>query len=202
MPRTDQGEFELVLGNKQLLSVFFIVVVLLGVFFTMGYIVGRNMAEQAAEQAALGAGQPLVIEPEGEGGAPSQTASGAASASAPAARTEPESARPKPVAAKPKPRPKPPAPPKPVSRPPVVSGGVSEPPPGTTWLQVAATTLPEGEVLRDVLSKRGFSVHLAPVPGQDLVRVLVGPVSGAEEIARTRARLRDAGFKPFTRRYR
>src|SRR3954470_19281838 len=49
MPRNDSAasepsEFELVLGNKQLLSVFFIVVVLLGVFFTMGYIVGRNSA--------------------------------------------------------------------------------------------------------------------------------------------------------------
>ncbi len=198
MPRTDQGEFELVLGNKQLLSVFFIVVVLLGVFFTMGYIVGRNMAKTAAEQAALGSGQPLVIESEG-GAAPA------------AASAKPATARPKPApppaqtaAARPKPAPTPPpkAKPKPKPAPPVVSGGVSEPPAGTTWLQVAATTLPEGEVLRDVLAKRGFSVHLAPVPGQDLVRVLVGPLNGSEEIARTRARLRDAGFKPFTRRYK
>ena len=42
MPKNEDGEFELILGNRQLLSVFFIVVVLLGVFFTMGYIVGRN----------------------------------------------------------------------------------------------------------------------------------------------------------------
>lgn len=202
MARTDQGEFELVLGNKQLLSVFFIVVVLLGVFFTMGYIVGRNMAETAAEQAALGSGQPLVIEPEGEAAPAAAAAASAEPAkAAPPPKPEPPPAR---AAAKPKPAPAPPpkpaAKPKPVTQ--VVSGGVSEPPAGTTWLQVAATTLPEGEVLRDVLAKRGFSVHLAPVPGQDLVRVLVGPLNGSEEIARTRARLRDAGFKPFTRRYR
>ena len=42
MPKNEDGEFELILGNRQLLSVFFIVVVLLGVFFTMGYIVGRT----------------------------------------------------------------------------------------------------------------------------------------------------------------
>ncbi|MCI0364063.1 MAG: hypothetical protein L0219_09300, partial [Phycisphaerales bacterium] len=42
MPRNDDGEFELVLGNRQLLSGFFIVVILFGVFFTMGYIVGRH----------------------------------------------------------------------------------------------------------------------------------------------------------------
>ena len=36
MPKNEDGEFELILANRQLLSVFFIVVVLLGVFFTMG----------------------------------------------------------------------------------------------------------------------------------------------------------------------
>ena len=49
MPRNDanemeSNEFELVLGNKQLLSVFFIVIMLLAVFFTMGYTLGRNSA--------------------------------------------------------------------------------------------------------------------------------------------------------------
>lgn len=42
MARNDDGEFELILGNRQLVSVFLIVVILLGVFFSMGYIVGRN----------------------------------------------------------------------------------------------------------------------------------------------------------------
>ena len=36
MSKTD-GEYELVLGNRQLLSAFFIIVILFGVFFTMGY---------------------------------------------------------------------------------------------------------------------------------------------------------------------
>ena len=51
MPKNDEGEFELVLGNRQLISVFVIVVALLGVFFSMGYIVGRNSspANGAAE---------------------------------------------------------------------------------------------------------------------------------------------------------
>lgn len=43
MPRNDDGEFELILGNKQLLSVFFIVVTLLAVFFAMGFIMGRSV---------------------------------------------------------------------------------------------------------------------------------------------------------------
>ena len=42
MKNNETGEFELVLGNRQLLSGFFIVVILFAVFFVMGYIVGRN----------------------------------------------------------------------------------------------------------------------------------------------------------------
>ena len=52
MPKNEDGEFELILGNRQLLSVFFIVVILLGVFFTMGYIVGRNSGTLTADVAA------------------------------------------------------------------------------------------------------------------------------------------------------
>ena len=47
MRKNEDGEFELVLGNRQLLSVFFIVVVLLGVLFAMGYIVGTNSPRPA-----------------------------------------------------------------------------------------------------------------------------------------------------------
>src|SRR5947199_401912 len=42
MSKNDTGEFELVLGNKQLLSGFAVVMILLGVFLAMGYIIGRN----------------------------------------------------------------------------------------------------------------------------------------------------------------
>lgn len=51
MAEKEDQEVELVLGNKQLLSVFFIVVILLGVFFTMGYVVGRNSSPVEAKQA-------------------------------------------------------------------------------------------------------------------------------------------------------
>lgn len=59
--RSEDGEFELILGNRQLLSVFFIVVVLLGVFFTMGYIVGKN-AVTGTELAARKT-EPIVVDP-------------------------------------------------------------------------------------------------------------------------------------------
>ena len=60
MPSHEEGEFELVLGNKQLLSVFFLVILLLGVFFSMGYIVGRNTAPATTLSASTS--RPIVVE--------------------------------------------------------------------------------------------------------------------------------------------
>ena len=42
MRNKETGEFELFVGDKQLLSAFFILVVLLAVVFAMGYEVGQN----------------------------------------------------------------------------------------------------------------------------------------------------------------
>src|SRR5579884_400416 len=42
-----QGEKELILGNKQLISLFFVVVALCGVCFAMGYMIGRNSSKPA-----------------------------------------------------------------------------------------------------------------------------------------------------------
>ena len=52
------GDKELVIGNKQLISLFFVVVALCGVFFAMGYMIGRNstkttLGTDAASAAVL-----------------------------------------------------------------------------------------------------------------------------------------------------
>ena len=60
MGRNEYGEFELVLGNRQLVSVFLIVVILLGVFFSMGYIVGRNSSPTDVAKNAT-PGNPIVV---------------------------------------------------------------------------------------------------------------------------------------------
>ncbi|MGA2271110.1 MAG: SPOR domain-containing protein [Bryobacteraceae bacterium] len=51
MRNNETGEFELLVGNRQLLSGFFIVVLLFAVAFSMGYIVGRNSSPSAKLQA-------------------------------------------------------------------------------------------------------------------------------------------------------
>jgi cell division protein FtsN len=187
MPRTEDGEFELVLGNKQLLSVFFIVVVLLGVFFAMGYIAGRNTV--ATKEVPTSA--PIIVEaskPPLSDAKPSPELAKSVATLPPQ-----EKATEKPAAIPPKPLP-------PTSQPPVTAAGPGDPPPGT-YLQIAATSKAEGDVLMNVLTKRGFPARLAQVPGQELYRVVVGPVDDAQVLAKTRDDLRSAGFKPFTRKF-
>jgi len=54
MLRTGENETEILLGNKQLLGVFFVIAILLGAAFTGGYMIGRNGAikRSATEDAA------------------------------------------------------------------------------------------------------------------------------------------------------
>src|SRR5216110_1051073 len=59
MPRNDEGEFELVLGNSQLLSGFFIVVLLFGIFFSLGYIVGRHSSPAPMDTTAAASQEPV-----------------------------------------------------------------------------------------------------------------------------------------------
>ncbi len=78
MTRTD-GERELVLGNKQLLSAFFVVVILMCVFFTMGYFVGKNTATggfNAGTSAGSGGPRPDAAGRPLDSGSPSATVHG------------------------------------------------------------------------------------------------------------------------------
>ncbi len=52
MLRTNERESEILLGNKQLLGIFFAVALLLGVAFYGGYMVGRNSSGKKASVAA------------------------------------------------------------------------------------------------------------------------------------------------------
>src|SRR5580700_11136054 len=122
MAKNEDGEFELILGNRQLLSVFFIVVVLLGVFFTMGYIVGRNSNPIAPADvvSAHKEPKPVVIDPP----APRETPKASPppqAASAPPTETAPQ--------LPPREEPKPVETPKPPKPEPVKAQAVKAPPP-------------------------------------------------------------------------
>lgn len=59
MPERSEGEFEFTLGNRQLFSVLFIVVVLLGLFFAMGFLAGRSTSAEPAKTLAKAEQGPL-----------------------------------------------------------------------------------------------------------------------------------------------
>jgi cell division protein FtsN len=210
MPRNDEGEFELVLGNKQLLTVFFIVVVLLGIFATMGYIVGRSTApappaESKRESATR---QPPVYDPRSQAEMPAE------SSAKPAPAPPAEPVKPKTdLRPAPEPAPAKPAPPKAAEPPPAkpaVPGAAGagplflEPAPGQTFLQVLAVAKADAEIAVNTLRKKDVKAYIAPGPaGQDkLYRVVVGPLENAAAIAETRAKLKELGFEnPIVRKY-
>lgn len=185
MAKNEDGEFELILGNRQLLSVFFIVVILLGVFFTMGYIVGRNSGTLTADVAATPAPdtKPPVVEP----------AKIAEPAPAPPAPTETAPQQPaKEAEPEPAPAPAPPKPEKVKAEP--ARSAASHPSAGQTYLQLAATSKHEADIMVDVLRKKSFKAMAAEIdekPGT--YRVLVGPITDTTA-NKMRAELQGAGF--------
>ena len=210
-----EGEYELVLGNRQLLSAFFIIVILFGVFFTMGYVVGRNSTPGGSASSTVAANPRPEAVPSTT---PSQTAS---PPSAPpkeeAKEAEPAETRPvetKPVETKPvetkaaAPPEKPPvraeAPPRRAPAAPKAapsSGAVAvNPGPGNMYLQVMAVAQPQANVVVDTLKQKGFPVVLAQSPNPTLFRVMVGPYANAASLGKAKAELENAGFKPLVRK--
>jgi cell division protein FtsN len=212
MRKNEEGEFELVVGNRQLLSVLFVMFVLFGVVFSMGYFIGRSTAPEPGTAVAEvkpapaegpAQSRPEPSQPAAEPPASTQPALGEAKVApqptAPAGGTKPEAPATapasdvKPIAAPPAaPHPAPPP-----SKPLAVEKPAepAEPALGQTYLQVAAVGKPEAELVVDVLKKRGFSALVAPVPGGTRWRALVGPVKDSATLAKVRSDLQAAGFK-------
>jgi cell division septation protein DedD len=203
LAKNEEGEFELILGNRQLISVFLIVVILLGIFFSMGYIVGRNSAPTNAD-TARNSKPPEVTSPNQDNTAstspapaspPAETTPAPPAKSTHPARTETEpSPPPAPVAKLSKPSPTPtPARPAP--------SDAGEPGPGDYW-QVVATARPDAEIITETLTKKGFHAIMAPAPKDGIFRVLVGPLKDSSSQAQARTDLEAAGFKnPIVRKY-
>lgn len=214
MPKNDEGEFELVLGNRQLISVFVIVVILLGVFFSMGYIVGRNSSPAPAVTARDQTPTPDQAA-DSSNAAPSSAASNEAStpsASDSSATPPADSAPPvatKPAQSAPPPAPEPrkeirskPSPVPPQLRPAEHTADAGREPASGDYWQVVATARGDAEIIAEALGKKGFHVVLAPAPKGNIFRVLVGPLPDAPTQAQTRTSLESAGFKnPIMRKY-
>jgi cell division septation protein DedD len=219
MSSTSETETEILLGNRHLLAIFFVLAILLGIAFTGGYMVGRNTSDKkigplaasmSADPAASTAQTPGVTSMETHSLPPAGSEQTDASDQAhtlqpPPAETTPSTAKDEPPLGTPKQEA--PAPPKPQPKPqPPHAKPVSAfagPQSGQTFLQVAAVGHTEAEALADVLSKKGFRAHAVAKPGSsEIYRVLIGPMHDTSELSSTRDSLRNAGFtKIFVQRY-
>jgi hypothetical protein len=195
--KNDDGEFELILGNRQLLGVFFIVIVLLAVFFTMGYIVGRNSAPliTADANARKTDVKPLVVDSPAPATAPKTEPppEAAPAAAEPAAQPPETPVKKEKPPEKEKPAPKKEEPPK-AQKPPPAPVSSNQPEPGKTYLQLVATRKPDADAMVDLLRRNGFKAldsEVAEKPG--LFRVLVGPVPDGE-LNKTKADLQAKSF--------
>jgi cell division septation protein DedD len=192
VPKNEDGEFELILGNRQLLSVFFIVVILLGVFFTMGYIVGRNSGPVSGPEIAAATARKPDSKPLAVDSAAPDTAAPAPPASPPTqtARQQPPPAeRPKPAEPV---KEAPPRKPEPVKT--EKAAPSDQPVSGQTYLQLTATSKREADLYVELLRKKGFEAFAAEIPEKpSMFRVLVGPL-GDGSINKVRADLEQASF--------
>jgi cell division septation protein DedD len=205
MPKNEDGEFELILGNKQLLSVFFIVVILLGVFFTMGYLVGRHSSPVAPTETAQNEPKPAAPDTSTKPGpasgqpAASATTTATAAPSSTPASTTPAIDNTKPTTAPPPP---PPAPKEtaPAPAPAAASPVPDEPAPNHWYLQVSAVARNEAQVEVEVLGKRGFHAIYVQIPDHPAIyRVLVGPYAAGDTgaVNQARADLQKVGLKGY-----
>jgi cell division septation protein DedD len=184
---SETGEFELVLGNGQLLSGLFIVVLLFAVFFALGYVVGQN-SPRSAKLSDAGATpstdrpQPVTAQqsaaqpPAAAVATPAQSPSDANSAAGQEAPTAPATTAPEAGAAAPA----------------VESGELA---PGSYW-QVMALKQADAEVVVRSLKDKGFPALLAP-GRNNLTRVLVGPYDDMALMSKAKTELENAGFHPI-----
>jgi len=215
VPKNEDGEFELILGNKQLLSMFFVVVILLGVFFIMGYIVGRNSAPLTSGEPIMAKKsdpKPLVVDspapakqtpaPETEplpAPPPTQTAverPAEPKPEPPAAKTEPKTPATKPPSTKSEPAPKrevTKAEPRPAA--PSSPAQSNQPVSGRLYLQLVATTKHDADAYVETLRKNSFPALDAEVPEKPgLFRVLVGPLAPGD-VNKTKDELQSKGIQ-------
>src|SRR6476661_6553778 len=204
MRSSSASETEILLGNKHLLGIFFVIAILLGVAFTGGYMVGRNSTEK--RPATVSAGTPDAATPT----TPSSLETHSVppppgSAAEPAAVSSPETTRsprkmmshaaevtPQQDTPLGSPKRKPSAA-SPAAESSPASGYL--PQSGQTFLQVAAVGRNEADGIADVLNKKGFHAHSVAKPGSATIyRVLIGPIRDTSDLSSTREELRNTGF--------
>ncbi|HWC97172.1 MAG TPA: SPOR domain-containing protein [Candidatus Sulfopaludibacter sp.] len=193
MRNNETGEFELVVGNRQIMSGFFIVVLLFAVGVAMGYFLGQNSprsAKLASDAAPTASVTPVDTRP--QAAAPAQTPPpmpAEAPPSAPPAEADPQPST-QPV--------RDPGNPAPVTATaPAAAATLAEAPAGAYW-QVMAVGRSDAEMVARTLQNKGFKSLVSPGT-KGLTRVLVGPYADRAALGKAKVDLEAAGFGNLVR---
>jgi cell division septation protein DedD len=225
MSSSSENESEILLGNKQLLAIFFVVAILLGIAFTGGYMVGRGsqpggsqtggsqaVGPQAAASQTNGSSEKAPVATGGvdTGGANHQGDSAiethpvgpGVDATPDEQGTENRTQQ----SHAPLGTPKQSSGRSATTEAPRASSAAEEyaPQSGQTFLQVTALARDDAYAVAAVLTRKGFRAHSVPMASNGkLYRVLVGPIRDTSELSSTRDALRKtAGFQDvIVRRY-
>jgi cell division septation protein DedD len=187
-----EGEKELVLGNKQLISLFFVVVALCGVFFALGYMMGRPAVKSVAAIPETSASSVVSSAPQSQESEPPRETEQAA---APVGQTV---AQPLPADTQVSSAPAPATPgdSQTQTRPArdIPSAAADSAETGASYLQVTALRRADADNLVKTLREQHLPALLADSSKPDLFRVLVGPYHQTSDVADAKARLKALGF--------
>jgi len=187
---SEYQDTEITLGTGRLLTIFFGLVLVCGIFFGLGFTMGRSAAAAAGpvtlppatpamaatpshSGAKPGAGHDTAAVTTEAAAAPAQAASEPPAAEAPArseARPQPEMAR--------------------------ESGGV----PAGFVVQIAAVSKKEdAETLLGALRKKNYPVFIAPDAGDHLFHVQIGPFANKQDAQTTKDKLAGDGYNAIVK---
>ena len=180
-PEKRGGHSDTVLEGRHLLGIFFAVVVLCAVFFTLGFVLGRNQVAQQASVSPPAQQQPA---PTSSGPQARDLTFYDRVEKPPPSETLPQS---KPTESKP-------AEPAAGAKPPSADGK-------PIYLQVADVSQEaDAKRLLSELHKLGFDSEIRPPKEDKLYRVMVGPLESDELATAAQHRLEAQGFRGILRR--
>jgi cell division septation protein DedD len=188
------GEKELVLGNRQLISLFFVVVALCGVFFAMGYLIGRNSTKGIVASAPSGEDGSAANAAPASAPAALATTDAAPSTQIPAAADNAGGPEAQPAGIQTQPARDTPGQPAAAPAPAVAASAVVAPEAGATYLQVAAQHRADADNLVRTLREQNLPAIVAASSKEDLFRVLVGPYHQTAQVAEAKDKLKALGF--------
>jgi len=199
MTKKEEQQTELVLENRQVVAIFLGLALICGVFFSLGYVVGRSTASPATALAQDDASMAQSGEKPSAMPAPSYmprnqaAASQAPDGSTPATdlnfynsvqQDVPQGMTPSADSAAAAPAP----------------SAVEPPPPGILVQVSALTRREDADSLVALLKERNLPVLVTSGENDALFHVVVGPYRNDAEAQKTKQILEQEGFRPFIRR--